>query len=59
MIITIIKREELPNSYRAKIFADCFYKSNLKIGDYVLFFATHKEMYCIPGKESILKISDY
>tara|TARA_B100001250_G_C19265299_1_gene556698 strand:+ start:67 stop:516 length:450 start_codon:yes stop_codon:yes gene_type:complete len=62
-IITLIKHEGLPKQkfIGQKYFSsDCFYESNLKIGNLVLVFCyAYEQMYCIPGKESILKISDY
>ena len=60
-IITLIKHEGLAKqkfSGQKYFSSDCFYKSNLKKGDLVLVFCyAYENMYSIPGKESILKIS--
>ena len=61
-IISLIKHEGLPKqkfSGQKYFSSDCFYNSNLKIGDRVLVYCyAYEGMYSIPGKESILKISD-
>ena len=61
-IISLIKHEGLSKqkfSGQKYFSSDCFYNSNLKIGDRVLVYCyAYEGMYSIPGKKSILKISD-